>query len=80
MIDKRKQIAIKRVQRAEDILFKVADLLEQAQTQLSVIVGAGVHTSYEKIGQLRRAAREQVYKLESVRAVGDVKTNSLHDR
>lgn len=77
MSDKRKQIALKRIQKAEDILFKVAELLEQAQTQLSVIVGAGVHTNYEKIGQLRQAAREQVYKLESVRAVGDVKVDEL---
>lgn len=77
MSDKRKQIALKRIQKAEDILFKVADLLEQAQTQLSVIVGAGVHLNYQKIGQLRQAAREQVYKLESVRAVGDVKVDEL---
>ena len=77
MSDKRKAIALKRIQKAADILFKVADLLEQAQTQLSVIVGAGVHMNYEKIGQLRQQAREQVYKLESVRDVGDVKVDEL---
>ena len=77
MVDKRKKIALQRLQKAADIMFKVADLLEQAQTQLSVIVGAGVHQNYEKIGQLRQQAREQVYKLESVRDVGDVKVDEL---
>lgn len=76
-MDNRKKIALKRIQKAADILFKVADLLEEAQTQLSVIVGDGVHANYEKIDQLRRAARTQVYKLESIRDVGNVKVDEL---
>ena len=77
MTDKRKKIALKRIERAESILFKVTELLEQAQTQLSVIVGAGVHMSYEKIGELRRQVKAHIYALESVRAVGNVKADEL---
>jgi hypothetical protein len=78
MSDSKKKVAINRVEKAEALLYRAADLLEQAQTQLSVLVG--VHTNFEKIGKLREQVKGQMYALESVRAAGMVLADELVTR
>lgn len=61
--------AAKRMRKAEKLLYQAAELLQQAQSQISVIVG-GLNQNYAKIGALREKVKDQMYDLERCRETG----------
>lgn len=59
----------RRMLRAENLMYQAAELLQQAQSQISVIVG-GLNQNYAKIGALREKVKGEMYDLERCRETG----------
>lgn len=60
--------ASKRIAKAETILYRVGEMLEAAQREISVVYG--LNQNHPKIGNIRQKIKEQMYDLERCRESG----------
>lgn len=76
--DRRKEGA-KRVQKAEDILFRVQELIEESQRELSACK-SGLNQNWSKLGDIYQAVRNQMYDLQRCRETGLVEIDETMAR
>lgn len=69
-IEARKKAATRRIRKAEALIYKATEILQKAQSEISVIC-AGLNQNWSKIGDIREKAKEQMYNLERCRETGN---------
>lgn len=75
----RKKAAAKRVLKAEGLLYRVAEMLEKAQAEISVVC-TGLNQNWAKIGAIRENVKKQMYDLERCRETGDCQIDETTKR
>lgn len=68
-LEDRRKAGAKRVQKAENILFRVQELIEEAQRQISAC-SRGLNQNFSKLGDIYQSTRNQMYDLQRCRESG----------